>query len=233
MSCPSQTSGFYGPNYVRGKANTLEELRQRITNAAALVTPQMPQNNWREVEYRRLYVCRSTGLIILDPDDGRRARAQELRQGITNAAVLVTPQMPQNNWRKVEYRRLDVCRATQGAHIELHSAFCETRRVFTLSYVKSILADRLQKVINEPDYIHYFVVALIVVLFRTFQVYRQKRFTVNMRPGIFGVRLLRPVTLPSHLNGATYLQILRNTLPKLMEDVCHMWFQYDGPTPHI
>ncbi|KAJ4434978.1 hypothetical protein ANN_23550 [Periplaneta americana] len=37
--------------------NTLEELRQRITNAAALVTPQMSQNNWREVEYR-LNVCR-------------------------------------------------------------------------------------------------------------------------------------------------------------------------------
>ncbi|KAJ4449029.1 hypothetical protein ANN_00423 [Periplaneta americana] len=67
--------------YERGRANTLEELRQRITNAAALVTPQMLQNTWQEVEY-----C------------------------------------------------LDVCRATQGAHIELHCAFSETLRVFTSSY---------------------------------------------------------------------------------------------------
>ncbi|KAJ4451575.1 hypothetical protein ANN_03044 [Periplaneta americana] len=44
---------------LRGRANTLEELRQRITNVAALVTPQMPQNTWREVEYR-LDVCRTT-----------------------------------------------------------------------------------------------------------------------------------------------------------------------------
>ncbi|KAJ4433341.1 hypothetical protein ANN_15600 [Periplaneta americana] len=43
---------------------------------------------------------------------------EELRQRITNAAALVTPQMPQNNWREVEYRRLDVFRAIQGAHME-------------------------------------------------------------------------------------------------------------------
>ncbi|KAJ4427203.1 hypothetical protein ANN_24820 [Periplaneta americana] len=54
---------------------------------------------------------------------GRANTLEELRQRITNAAALVTPQMPQNTWRVVEYRRLDVCRATQGAHIELHSAF--------------------------------------------------------------------------------------------------------------
>ncbi|KAJ4434951.1 hypothetical protein ANN_23523 [Periplaneta americana] len=66
---------------------------------------------------------------------GRANTLEKLRQRITNAAARVTPQMPQNNWRKVEYR-LDVCRATQGAHIQLHSAFYETRRVFTSSYVK-------------------------------------------------------------------------------------------------
>ena len=44
---------------------------------------------------------------------------EELRGCITNAAVLVSPQTLQNTWREVEYR-LDVCRATQGAHIELH-----------------------------------------------------------------------------------------------------------------
>ncbi|KAJ4430220.1 hypothetical protein ANN_22431 [Periplaneta americana] len=50
---------------------------------------------------------------------GRANTLEELRQRITNTVALVTPQMPQNNWRDVEYR-LDVCRATQGAHIELH-----------------------------------------------------------------------------------------------------------------
>ena len=44
---------------------------------------------------------------------------EELRGRITNAAALVTPQMLQSTWREVEYR-LDMCRATQGAHVELH-----------------------------------------------------------------------------------------------------------------
>ncbi|KAJ4447863.1 hypothetical protein ANN_09872 [Periplaneta americana] len=35
--------------YQRGRANTLEELRQPIVNAAALVTPQMLQNSWRRL----------------------------------------------------------------------------------------------------------------------------------------------------------------------------------------
>ena len=60
---------------------------------------------------------------------------EELRGRITNAAALVTPQMLQNTWREVEYR-LDVCRATQGAHIELHWPSSETRWVFMSSYVK-------------------------------------------------------------------------------------------------
>ncbi|KAJ4428526.1 hypothetical protein ANN_24570 [Periplaneta americana] len=73
-----------------------------------------------------------------------RANAlEEMRQLITSAAALVTPQMLQNNWREVEYS-LDVCRAAQGAHIELHSAFSETRRVFTSSYVKREQLFRVQ-----------------------------------------------------------------------------------------
>ncbi|KAJ4434976.1 hypothetical protein ANN_23548 [Periplaneta americana] len=78
---------------------------------------------------------------VVDPSEdspkrGRANTSEELRQRITNAAALVTPQMTQNNWREVEYR-LDVCRATQGAYIELHSAFYETQRVFTSSYVET------------------------------------------------------------------------------------------------
>ena len=65
----------------------------------------------------------------------RPTTSEELRGRITNAAALVTPQMLQNTWRGVEYR-LDVCRATQGAHIELHWPSSETRWVFISSYVK-------------------------------------------------------------------------------------------------
>ena len=49
----------------------------------------------------------------------RPTTLEELRGHITNAAALVTPQMLQNTWREGEYC-LDVCRATQGAYIELH-----------------------------------------------------------------------------------------------------------------
>ena len=65
----------------------------------------------------------------------RPTTLEELRGRITNAAALVTPQMLQNTWREVEHR-LDVCRATQGAHIELHWPSSETRWVFISSYVK-------------------------------------------------------------------------------------------------
>ncbi|KAJ4447726.1 hypothetical protein ANN_09734 [Periplaneta americana] len=50
---------------------------------------------------------------------GRADTLEELRQRITNSAALVTPEneMLQNNWWEVQCR-LDVYRATQGAHIE-------------------------------------------------------------------------------------------------------------------
>ncbi|KAJ4447270.1 hypothetical protein ANN_09274 [Periplaneta americana] len=79
---------------------------------------------------------------------GDRANTlEELRQRITIAAALVTPQMPQNNWREVEYH-LYVCRATQGAHIELHSAFSETR-IKRHNIIRSMIADALRP--KNPD----------------------------------------------------------------------------------
>ena len=48
----------------------------------------------------------------------RPTTLEELRGRITNAVALMTPQMLQNTCREVEYR-LDECRATQGAHIEM------------------------------------------------------------------------------------------------------------------
>jgi hypothetical protein len=40
----------------------------------------------------------------------------DLRQRITEAVDLITPHMLINTWQQLEYR-LDICRATTGAHI--------------------------------------------------------------------------------------------------------------------
>ena len=43
----------------------------------------------------------------------------DLRQGIIEAVELITPHMLINTWQELEYR-LDICRATKGAHIEVY-----------------------------------------------------------------------------------------------------------------
>jgi hypothetical protein len=43
----------------------------------------------------------------------------DLRQRIIEEAELITPQMLINTWQELEYR-LDICRATTGAHIEVY-----------------------------------------------------------------------------------------------------------------
>jgi hypothetical protein len=43
----------------------------------------------------------------------------ELHHQITAACETVTPVMLQNTWREVEYR-LDICRATKGAHVKIY-----------------------------------------------------------------------------------------------------------------
>jgi hypothetical protein len=45
--------------------------------------------------------------------------APDLRQRITEAVELITPHMLINPWQELEYR-LDICRATTGAHIEVY-----------------------------------------------------------------------------------------------------------------
>jgi hypothetical protein len=42
----------------------------------------------------------------------------DLRQRIIKAVKLITPHMLINTWQELEYR-LDICRATTGAHIEV------------------------------------------------------------------------------------------------------------------
>jgi hypothetical protein len=43
----------------------------------------------------------------------------ELRRQITAAYETVAPVILRNTWREVEYR-LDICRATKGAHVEIY-----------------------------------------------------------------------------------------------------------------
>ena len=43
----------------------------------------------------------------------------DLRQRIIAAVDLITPHMPINTWQELEYR-LDICRATIGAQIEVY-----------------------------------------------------------------------------------------------------------------
>jgi hypothetical protein len=43
----------------------------------------------------------------------------DLRQRIIEAVELITPHMLINTWQELEYR-LDTCRATAGAHIEVY-----------------------------------------------------------------------------------------------------------------
>jgi hypothetical protein len=44
---------------------------------------------------------------------------QQLKACIRDAVATVTPNMIQATWNEVEYR-LDICRATKGAHIEIY-----------------------------------------------------------------------------------------------------------------
>jgi hypothetical protein len=48
----------------------------------------------------------------------------DLRQRIIEAVELITPHMPINTCQELEYR-LDICRATTGAHIEVHNNLFE------------------------------------------------------------------------------------------------------------
>ncbi|GBM37372.1 hypothetical protein AVEN_48145-1 [Araneus ventricosus] len=54
-----------------------------------------------------------------------------LKQRITVIIHSVTPDVLTRVWEELDYR-LDVCRATNGAHIELHRTGMQTWRVFPL-----------------------------------------------------------------------------------------------------
>jgi len=46
-------------------------------------------------------------------------RMRDLRHNSDDDLELVTPHMLNNTWQELEYR-LDICRATTGAHIEVY-----------------------------------------------------------------------------------------------------------------
>jgi hypothetical protein len=46
--------------------------------------------------------------------------APDLRQLIIETVELITPHMLINTWQELEYR-LNICRATTGAHIEMYT----------------------------------------------------------------------------------------------------------------
>lgn len=65
----------------------------------------------------------------------------------------------------------------------------------------------------------------------------QNKFAVNVWAGIIGDHLIGPHFFPQRLNGAIYLDFLRNQLPILLEDVPlgvrnEMWLLHDGAPPH-
>ena len=45
----------------------------------------------------------------------------DLRQCVIEAVEFITPHMLVNTWQELEYR-LDICRATKGAHIEVYGS---------------------------------------------------------------------------------------------------------------
>ena len=58
--------------------------------------------------------------FIKDVVYNRKVRVvADLRQSIIEAVELITPHMLINTWQEPQYR-LDICRATTGAHIEVY-----------------------------------------------------------------------------------------------------------------
>lgn len=68
--------------------------------------------------------------------------------------------------------------------------------------------------------------------------HHQHQFKVNVWAGIIGDKIIGPVIIPNRLNGEIYLNLIRETLPGLLENVPlllrrDMWFMHDGAPPHF
>lgn len=71
----------------------------------------------------------------------------------------------------------------------------------------------------------------------TRQDHSQYQFKINLWTGIFNGRIIGPVEIPSTLNSDNYLELLRDTLPGLLEQESQelretMWLQNDGCPAH-
>ena len=64
----------------------------------------------------------------------------------------------------------------------------------------------------------------------------QNRWKVLMWMGIVGNRLVGPIFLDDNLNARSYLEMLTNELPPLLENcdvpAADMWWQEDGAPPY-
>lgn len=66
----------------------------------------------------------------------------------------------------------------------------------------------------------------------------QYQFKINYWAGIINGQIIGPFELPGHLNGESYLEFLRTSLPNLIQDVpeelrSSMWLQNDGCPAHF
>lgn len=66
----------------------------------------------------------------------------------------------------------------------------------------------------------------------------QQRLSVYVWAGFVNGLLIGPFVLPNRLNGAVYLEFLRESLPVLLEEVSlnvrqQMYFLHDGAPPHF
>lgn len=66
----------------------------------------------------------------------------------------------------------------------------------------------------------------------------QHRFSVNVWAGIVNNHLIGPYILPNRLDSPTYLVLVRDILPELLEQLplevrANLWFQHDGAPPHF
>lgn len=63
-------------------------------------------------------------------------------------------------------------------------------------------------------------------------------FSLNIWAGVMGNMLIGPQFLPTRLNGQQYLDLLKEILPSVLNDIPierrqNMWFMHDGAPPHV
>jgi hypothetical protein len=73
---------------------------------------------------------------------------QNLKARIRDAVAKVTPNMLQARWSEVEYR-LDICRVTKGAHIEIYLESYILRKILKVSLYSSVTHKCVYRILSE------------------------------------------------------------------------------------